>query len=88
MQTRLLKLVLNKSQDPQQGAVMSNSNLAERRDEFAAAMSVIDPPIPKANAPRNHNPLQRSEKTGPRRLPVTARRIQIRDQGLRPFRVC
>jgi len=66
---------------------MKTSNLAERIEEFAAILSVVDQPEPGANAPRTLAAVARAEKPAPRRLSLTARRSQARDQGLRPFRV-
>jgi hypothetical protein len=66
---------------------MKNSNLAERLEEFAAIVNVIDQPEPEQEAPRILAAVTRAEKPAPRRLSLTARRIQISDQGLRPFRV-
>ena len=66
---------------------MKHSNLAERLEEFAASLSVIDQPEPEANAPRILAGVASPARQAPRRLSLTARRIQIRDQGLRPFRV-
>ena len=66
---------------------MKHSNLAERLEEFVAALSVIDQPEPETNAPRILAGVASPVRQVPRRLSLTARRIQIRDQGLRPFRV-
>jgi hypothetical protein len=66
---------------------MRNSSLAERLEEFAATVNVIDQPEPPLNAPRILTAVANSGKRVPRRLSLTARRIQVRDQGLRPFRV-
>lgn len=66
---------------------MRNSNLAERLEEFAAAMGVIDQPEPEQQAPKIIDDTANTERRLPRRLSLTARRIQTRDQGLRPFRV-
>lgn len=66
---------------------MRNSNLAQRLEEFAAAVSVIDQPEPEQHAPEILADTANTERKLPRRLSLTARRIQTRDQGLRPFRV-
>ena len=66
---------------------MKHSNLAECLEEFAATLSVIDQPEPQADTPRILAGVPSPAKQAPRRLSLTARRIQIRDQGLRPFRV-
>ena len=66
---------------------MKYSNLAECLEEFAATLTVIDQPEPKQGAPRIITAVDSIKKPAPRRLSLTARRIQIRDQGLRPFRV-
>ncbi|HEU5133998.1 MAG TPA: hypothetical protein VFU13_02540 [Steroidobacteraceae bacterium] len=64
---------------------MKNSNLAARLEEFATVINLIEaaesrvPPV-LAVVP------QRPRRTPPR-LSLTTRRILIRDQGLRPFRV-
>lgn len=65
---------------------MRNSNLAERLEEFAAAVDSVDAPKEKAThvvavAGPGLNPRV------PRRLSFNFRRIQIRDTGLRLFRV-
>ncbi|HEU4778730.1 MAG TPA: hypothetical protein VFS58_02490 [Steroidobacteraceae bacterium] len=66
---------------------MRNSNLAERLEEFAAALNVIDQPEPETSALQICAEVAITERKAPRRRSLTARRIQIRDQGLRPFRV-
>ena len=66
---------------------MKRSNLAECLEEFAATVSVIDQPEPQADTPRILDGAPGPAKQAPRRLSRTARGIQIRDQGLRPFRV-
>lgn len=66
---------------------MRNSNLAERLEEFAAMVSVVDQPEPETSPPRILAGAVGAEKKPRRRLSLTARRIQSRDQGLRPFRV-
>ena len=66
---------------------MKYSNLAERLEEFAAAVSVIDQPEPQADR-HEFSPACRALRGRHRGASSrTARRIQIRDQGLRPFRV-
>jgi hypothetical protein len=88
VQERFLKLVLKtKSGIHSKGAVMKYSNLAECLEEFAATLTVIDQPEPEQGAPRIIIAVDRSEKPAPRRLSLTARRMLVRDQGLRPFRV-
>lgn len=66
---------------------MKYSNLAECLEEFAPTAGVIDQPEPGQDTPRIITAGTGGEKPAPRRLSLTARRIQIRDQGLRPFRV-
>jgi len=66
---------------------MRTSNLAECLEEFAATLSVIDQPEPEANAPRILTAVARTARQSPRRLSLTMRRIQIRDQGLHQFKV-
>jgi len=66
---------------------MRNSNLAQRLEEFAATVSVIDQPEPQQHTPEILDDTADTERKLPRRLSLTARRIQTRDQGLRPFRV-
>jgi hypothetical protein len=65
---------------------MKTSNLAECLEDFAAAIVAVD--APKENPPRmvaveNCG----SKRRAPRRLSFDSRRIQIRDPGLRHFRV-
>jgi hypothetical protein len=65
---------------------MKTSNLAECLEEFAATVVAVD--TPKEKAPR----MVAVEDCGtprraPRRLSFDSRRIQIRDTGLRHFRV-
>ena len=68
---------------------MKNSNLAERLEEFAAAVEALDSLEQKTTVvlsfvselPRPASP------PAPRRPAFGTRRIQIRDEGLRPFRV-
>ena len=67
---------------------MRNSNLAERLEEFAATVSVIDQPEPDQRLPEILTGTTRTGRKLPRRLSLTARRTLSRDQGLRPFRVC
>jgi hypothetical protein len=86
MQDPVSKLGLNKSQAHSKGTVMRNSNTAARLEEFAAALSVVDQPEPYQDPPGVLATLEGAERKAPR-LSLTARRIQIRDQGLRPFRV-
>jgi hypothetical protein len=87
VQKQFLKLVLKtKSGIHSKGAVMKYSNLAERLEEFAAVVSVFDQPEPEQVTPRIAT-VSGSDRPAPRRLTLTARRIQISDQGLRPFRV-
>ena len=66
---------------------MRNSNLAQRLEEFAATVGVIDQPEPAQHTPEILVDPADTERKLPRRLSLTARRIQTRDQGLRPFRV-
>ena len=66
---------------------MKHSNLAECLEEFAATLCVIDQPDPEQGTPRVLTGVASPAKPAPRRLSLTARRIRIRDQGLRPFRV-
>ena len=66
---------------------MKYSNLAECLEEFAATLNVIDQPQPGTNTPRILEGVAKPARQAPRRLSLTARRIQVRDQGLRPFRV-
>ena len=64
---------------------MKNSNLAERLEEFADVVARID--FPDNAMPRIHAVAANTEMQ-PRPRPIPARRrIQIRDQGLRTFRV-
>jgi len=85
VQDRFLKLHLKTGIS--KGTVMKYSNLAERLEEFVAALSVIDQPEPQADSPRILAGTASPARQAPRRLSRTARGIQIRDQGLRPFRV-
>ena len=66
---------------------MNYSNLAMRLEEFAAIVSVIDQPEPEQDPPRIVTAVSRIERPAPRRLSLTARRIQNNDHGLRPFRI-
>jgi hypothetical protein len=64
---------------------MKYSNLAERLEEFAEVVEAIDSPEPKL--PRILAAVVNTGKQ-PRPRPIPARRrIQIRDEGLRAFRV-
>jgi hypothetical protein len=68
------------------GAVMKSSNLAERLEEFEAAMAAVDA------AKEKTTPVVAVADCGirmhaPRRASFASRRIQIRDPGLRHFRV-
>jgi hypothetical protein len=64
---------------------MKNSNLAERLAEFADVVNHID--TPDTRLPRILEAAANSEMQ-PRPRPIPARRrIQIRDEGLRAFRV-
>jgi hypothetical protein len=85
VQDRFLKLSLKTGIS--KGTVMKHANLAERLEEFVAAFSVIDQPEPQANTPRILAGVPSAARQAPRRRSRTARGIQIRDQGLRPFRV-
>jgi hypothetical protein len=85
VQDRFLKLSLKTGIS--KGTVMKHSNLAERHEEFVAAFSVVDQPEPQANTPRILAGGPSAARQAPRRRSRTAGRIQIRDQGLRPFRV-
>jgi hypothetical protein len=85
VQDRFLKLHLKTGIS--KGIVMKHSNLAERLDAFVAAFNVIDQPEPQADTLRIHAGVPHPATQAPRRLSRTARGIQIRDQGLRPFRV-
>jgi len=64
---------------------MKGSSLAERLDEFAAIADALESrgsrPLPTLSV------VPKIPRPGPKRLAFGARRIQIRDQGLRPFRV-
>ena len=65
---------------------MRNSNLAERLEEFAAAVDAVD--APKEPAPHVIAPAEAQLKPrAPRRLSFNFRRIRMRDPGLRQFRV-
>ena len=64
---------------------MKNSNLAECFDEFAEVVRELDSTEPKSS--RILAAVANTERPSrPRPVPAR-RRIQIRDQGLRPFRV-
>ena len=64
---------------------MKGSSLAERLDEFAAIADALESggskPLPVLSVVRE------TSRPAPKRLAFGARRIEIRDQGLRPFRV-
>ena len=64
---------------------MKGSSLAERLDEFAAIADALESggakPLPVLSV------VPEIPRPAPKRLALGARRIQIRDQGLRPFRV-
>ena len=64
---------------------MRTSNLAQRLEEFAATVSDVDPPAKETQ--RDLGAAANSERQAPRRLSLTTRRLQIRDPGLRHFRV-
>ena len=68
---------------------MKNSNLAERLEEFAATIEALDssgqkPTLLLAFVPGVPRP---EPQPLPRRTAFGTRRIVIRDEGLRPFRV-
>lgn len=64
---------------------MKASSLAERLDEFAAIADALESggskPLPVLSV------VPEAPRPAPKRLAFGTRRIQIRDQGLRPFRV-
>ena len=66
---------------------MKISNLARRLEEFAAPSKRMA----RAKRPASHTWLRMStrqrRRRAPRRLTLDTRRIQIRDSGLRQFRV-
>jgi hypothetical protein len=65
---------------------MKTSNLAECLEEFAATAVAAD--APKAKPPRMVAvDASETPRRAPRRLSFDSRRIQIRDTGLRHFRV-
>jgi hypothetical protein len=64
---------------------MKSSNLAQRLEEFAATVSLID--VPEFKAPPTLAVVPERPRPAPRRSSLDSHRIQIRDQGLRPFRV-
>jgi len=67
---------------------MKNSNLAERLEEFAATVEALDSPEPKTTVVLSFvSEVPRPASPPPRRSAFGARRIQIRDEGFRPFRV-
>ena len=66
---------------------MKNSNLAERLEEFAATVEALDSPEHRTTVVLSFVPeTPRPAPPAPRRTFGT-RRIEIRDEGLRPFRV-
>ena len=60
---------------------MKNSNLAECLKEFAASVEALEKDKPKPSVVLAFVP------AAPRRSAFGSRRIVIRDEGLRPFRV-
>ena len=64
---------------------MKNSNLAERLEEFATTVSLVD--ALELKAPPALAVVPQRPRPAPRRLSLGSRRIHTRDQGLRPFRV-
>ena len=65
---------------------MKLSNLAQRLEELAAvseSLGAFDPTTRRITAA----PAANSSMLAPRRRTLGTRSIQIRDQGLRPFRV-
>jgi hypothetical protein len=61
---------------------MKGSSLAERLDEFAAIADALE-----SGGAKPLSVVPEIPRPAPKRLALGARRIQIRDQGLRPFRV-
>jgi hypothetical protein len=64
---------------------MKNSSLAECIEQFDAHISALE--AAGAKAPPLLSVVPEVERPAARRLTLGSRRIQIRDQGLRPFRV-
>jgi hypothetical protein len=64
---------------------MKYSNLAERLEEFANTVSALD--SAESKSPPALAVVPDVARPAPRRSTFGTRRIQIRDQGLRPFRV-
>jgi hypothetical protein len=64
---------------------MKSSSLAERLEEFEAIADALDSrgskPLPALSV------VPEVPRQAPKRLTLGTRRIQIRDEGLRPFRV-
>lgn len=68
---------------------MKNSNLAERLEEFEATVEALErseqkPTVVLSFVPEGPTP---ALQPAPRRSAFGTRRIEIRDEGLRPFRV-
>ena len=69
---------------------MKSSNLAERLEELAATVETLETSQPKPTlllAFVTGTPPRPAPAPSPRRSMLGARRIEIRDDGLRPFRV-
>ena len=64
---------------------MKSSSLAERLEEYAATVELLNSIEAKSSPPLCVVP--ESARPAPRRPAFATRRIQIRDEGLRPFRV-
>ncbi len=64
---------------------MKTSNLAECLEEFAATLVAVDAPKEKPRMVAVED--CGTKRRAPRRLSLDSRRIQIRDTGLRHFRV-
>jgi hypothetical protein len=64
---------------------MKSSSLAERLEEYAATVEMLNSIAAKSSPPSSVDP--ENARPAPRRPAFAARRIQIRDEGLRPFRV-
>jgi hypothetical protein len=64
---------------------MKSSSLAERLEEYAATVEMLNSIEAKASPPLSVDP--KTARPAPRRPAFATRRIQIRDEGLRPFRV-